>query len=65
MQIARSLVDVRKGGSEFNTAAVISQALTLMQECLFIFSTCKNLYLTNINEELKDEVSTKRAATSR
>lgn len=56
MQIGAILADLKKGGGNFDVAAGISQALTLTQECLFIFATCKNLYLTSVNEDLKDEV---------
>ena len=56
MQIAEILADLKKGAGKFDVGAGVSQALTLTQECLFIFATCKNLYLTNVNEDLKDEV---------
>ncbi|KAL8447358.1 hypothetical protein Emed_004462 [Eimeria media] len=54
-EVGSILAALQKGAGELDVSAGISQALTLTQECLFIFSTCKNLYLTNVNEELKDE----------
>lgn len=47
---------MKKGSRGLDVSAGLAQSLTLIQECLFIFATCKNLYLTDVNEELKDEV---------
>ncbi|KAL8433690.1 hypothetical protein ACSSS7_003720 [Eimeria intestinalis] len=69
IEVGSILAALQKGAGEPDVSAGISQALTLTQECLFIFSTCKNLYLTNVNDELKDEyhyanrmIATERAA---
>ncbi|KAL8453503.1 hypothetical protein Emag_001876 [Eimeria magna] len=56
-EVGSILTALQKGAGELDVSAGISQALTLTQECLFIFSTCKNLYLTNVNEDLKDEAA--------
>ncbi|CDJ40034.1 hypothetical protein, conserved [Eimeria tenella] len=54
-QALEILTDMKANSGKFDVAAGVSQALTLVQESLFIFSTCKNLYLTNVDEDLKDE----------
>ncbi|OEH79697.1 3 5 -cyclic nucleotide phosphodiesterase domain-containing protein [Cyclospora cayetanensis] len=54
-RLSEILADLKQGAGKFDVAAAVSQGLTLIQECLFIFATCKNLYITSINEDLKDE----------
>ena len=56
MKLAEILADLKKGAGKFDVGARVLRALTLTHEGLFIFATCKNLYLSNINEDLKDEV---------
>ncbi|KAL8426595.1 hypothetical protein Efla_005172 [Eimeria flavescens] len=54
-KIGEILNKLKKGTLDLDVSTSISQALTLTQECLFIFATCKDLYLASVNEELKDE----------
>lgn len=54
-EVGEILSNIKKGSGNLDVSAGLAHSLTLIQECLFIFATCKNLYLTNVNEELKDE----------